>query len=111
MAAVDKLHRNRIPANLSPAHSPIVVRNFKVQALQGTGYRRLQTSVHEMEETARLKISAARKKARRRGKALSIASKFVVFEHVMVKVQARTGIGEAQWVLKEHEHAYYDAAI
>lgn len=110
IAGIDKHHRKRRPTNYCPAHSLTAIPNVQVQALKGNAYRRLQTLVHEIEETARLKISAATKKARRRGKTLPIASEFVFFEQVMAKVQARTGVGEAQWVLKEHEDAHYDAA-
>lgn len=82
---------------------------MKVKELKGNAYKRLQACVHEMEEAARLTIVAATKKARRRGKSPPSTSEFVFFEDVMAKVQARTGDGEAQWVLKEHEQAWYDS--
>jgi len=62
-----------------------------------------------MEDTARLQSSAARKKALRKGKAPPSNSDFVYFEDVMTKVQARTGDGEAQWVLRGYENAWLDA--
>ena len=65
--------------------------------------------MHEMEDTARLQSSAATKKARRKGKAPPRNSDFVYFEDVMTKVQARTGDGEAQWVLRGYENAWLDA--
>jgi len=81
----------------------------KVKALKGNAYKRLREFVHEMEDTARLQSSAATKKARRKGKAPPRNSDFVYFEDVMTKVQARTGDGEAQWVLRGYENAWLDA--
>ena len=63
-----------------------------------------------MEDTARLKNSAAKKKAHRKGVARPSDSGFVYFEQKMAKVQARTGDGGAQWVLRGHEKAWMDAA-
>lgn len=62
-----------------------------------------------MEDTARVKDEAARRKARRENTPPT-TSKFVYFEEKMTKVQARTGDGKAQWVLKEHGQAWTAAA-
>ena len=63
-----------------------------------------------MEDTARREFSAAIKEAHKKRRPPPSTSNFVYFDDVMVKVQPRTGDGEAQWVLKEHEQAWYDAA-
>lgn len=84
--------------------------HFKVKTLKGNAYKSLRTFVHEMEDTARLRNSAARKKAHRKSKVHPSKPDFVSFEDVMTKVQARTGDGEGQWVLLAHEQAWLDAA-
>lgn len=63
-----------------------------------------------MEDTARVKLSTATKKAHKERRAPPSTSEFVFFDEVMVKVQPRSGDGEAQWVLGEFEAAWYDAA-
>ena len=63
-----------------------------------------------MEDTARFKFCAAMKEAHKKRRPPPSTSNFVYFDEVMVKVQPRTGDGEAQWVLKEHEQAWHDAS-
>lgn len=63
-----------------------------------------------MEDTARLEISAATKKAHKERRPPPSTSEFVYFDQVMTKVQPRTGDGEAQWVLNDFEEAWHGAA-
>lgn len=63
-----------------------------------------------MEAKALSATSEGRKNAHKNGHAPPSAATFVYFEQVMAKVQARTGDGEAQWVLKGQEQAWLDAA-
>lgn len=62
-----------------------------------------------MEDTSRVEISAAAKKANKERRAPPSTSEFVYFDQVMVKVQPRNGDGEAQWVLSDFELAWHDA--
>lgn len=62
-----------------------------------------------MEDTSRLEISAATKKAHKERCAPPSTSEFVYFDQVMVKVQPRNGDGEAQWVLSDFELDWHDA--
>ena len=84
--------------------------SIQVHARRGKPYECLRTFVHEMEDTARVTMSDERKKAHKERRAPPSTSEFVYFEQVMSKVQPRAGDGEAQWVLKEHEQAWHDAA-
>ena len=70
----------------------------KVQALKGHAYEHLRSVVRDIEVTARLEMSAATTKARKRRRALPSTSEFVYFDRVMVNVQPPSGEGEAQWV-------------
>lgn len=62
-----------------------------------------------MEDTARYETSVETKKAHKNRRAPPSSFEFIYFEEVMAKVQARTGDGQAQWVLKEHEEAWRNA--
>ncbi|CAM9393730.1 unnamed protein product, partial [Laminaria digitata] len=81
-----------------------------VQALEGNAYECLRRFVHDMEDTARVEISAATKKAHKKRRAPPSTSEFVYFDQVMVKVQSRTGDGEALWVLSDFEEAWRETA-
>lgn len=77
--------------------------------MDGRAYEGLRKIVSDVEEAARCKTRAANKKdarARENHRAPASTSEFVYFKQVMVKGQARTGDGEAQWVLKEHKQAW-----
>ncbi|CAM9180685.1 unnamed protein product, partial [Laminaria digitata] len=80
------------------------------EALKGNAYECLRRFVHDMEDTARVEMSTATKKAHKERRAPPSTSAFVYFDQVMAKVQPRTGDGEAHWVLKEHEQAWRNAA-
>lgn len=62
-----------------------------------------------MEDTARLEISAATRKAHKYRRPPPSSSDFVYFDQVMVKVQPRSGDGEAQWVLDDKAEAWHNA--
>ena len=110
--AAGRHHAKKAPSNLSPPHSHPARRHpsSKVQPLQGNAYECLRRLVHDMQDTARMKISNATKKAHKERRAPPSTSEFVYFDQVMVKVQPRAGDGEAQWVLSDFEEAWRDAA-
>ncbi|CAM9686810.1 unnamed protein product [Ectocarpus fasciculatus] len=76
--------------------------------LEGGAYNFLREFIHGVEDTARLEIAKATKKAHKERRAPPNASDFVFFEQKMVQVQRRDGDAGVQWVLKEHESAWYD---
>ncbi|CAN0315441.1 unnamed protein product [Ectocarpus sp. 6 AP-2014] len=71
-------------------------------------YASLRVFIHGVEDTARHEIAKATKRAHRERRAPPSSSEFVFFEQKMVQVQRRDGDAAAQWVLKEHESAWYD---
>ena len=98
---------------LAPPREPAGLPSLQLQALDGRAYEGLRKIVNDLEQAARCKSRAANKKertARENHRATASAPEFVYFKQVMVKVQARTGDGEAQWVLKEHKQAWLDEA-
>ncbi|CAN0097652.1 unnamed protein product [Ectocarpus sp. 12 AP-2014] len=76
--------------------------------LEGGAYASLREFIHGVEDTARLEIAKATKKAHRERRAPPSSSEFVFFEQKMVQVQRRDGDAAVQWVLKEHESAWFD---
>ena len=70
--------------------------SFKVNVLKGAAYKSLKRFVLEVECTARLELTDATKKAKKKGGAPPKKS-FVFFEDVMEKVQTKTGY---HWQLK-----------
>ncbi|CAM9180095.1 unnamed protein product, partial [Ectocarpus fasciculatus] len=76
--------------------------------LEGGAYASLREFIHGVEDTARLEIAKATKKAHRERRAPPPASEFVFFDQKMVQVQRRDGDAAVQWVMKGHEAAWYD---
>ncbi|CAM9593028.1 unnamed protein product [Ectocarpus sp. 13 AM-2016] len=76
--------------------------------LEGGAYASLREFIHGVEDTVRLENAKATKKAHRERRAPPSSSEFVFFEQKMVQVQRRDGDAAVQWVLKEHESAWYD---
>ena len=64
--------------------------SFKVSVLEGAAYKNLKRFVLEVECTARLELTNARKKAKKKGEAPPKNS-FVFFKDVMEKVPTKTG--------------------
>lgn len=82
---------------------------MKITQLEGGAYASLREFVHGEEDTARLKILTATKKAHKERRAPPSSSAFVFFAREMSKVQSRHGVAAVQWVLKGQEDAWYDA--
>ncbi|CBJ29670.1 LRR-GTPase of the ROCO family, putative pseudogene [Ectocarpus siliculosus] len=76
--------------------------------LEGGVYSSLREFIHGVEDTARLEIAKATKKAHRERRAPPSSSEFVFFEQKMVQVQRRDGDAAVQWVLKGHESSWFD---
>ncbi|CAN0315933.1 unnamed protein product [Ectocarpus sp. 6 AP-2014] len=76
--------------------------------MKAAAYTSLREFIHGVEDTARLEIAKATKKANRERRAPPSSPEFVFFEQKMVQVQRRDGDAAVQWVLKEHESAWYD---
>ena len=82
---------------------------MKTAQLEGGVYTSLREFVHGVEDTARLEIFKARKKAHRERRAPPSSSEFVFFAQEMTQVQSRDGDAAVHWVLKEYEEAWYNA--
>lgn len=78
-----------------------------MQELKGHEYESLRKFIHELEIGKRMEINHKTRKAKKDRLPPPKTSEFVFFEEKMVKVQARGGDGEAQWVLERHEDAWY----
>ncbi|CAM9557099.1 unnamed protein product [Ectocarpus sp. 12 AP-2014] len=85
-----------------------VAADTQVAQLKEGAYTSLREFIHGVEDTACLEIVKQKKKAHRERRAPPTASEFVFFEEKMVQVQRRDGDAAIQWVLKEHESAWYD---
>ena len=77
--------------------------------MEGSVYASLREFVHGVEDTARLEIFKAKKKAHKERRAPPSSSEFVFFAQEMTQVQSRDGDAAVQWVLKGQEGAWYDA--
>lgn len=77
--------------------------------LEGGAYSSLREFVHGEEDTARLEIVKATKKAHRQRRAPPGSPEFIFFTQEMSQVQRRDGDAAAQWVLKGQEDAWYGA--
>ncbi|CAN0416414.1 unnamed protein product [Ectocarpus sp. 12 AP-2014] len=85
-----------------------VAADTQTTQLDGGAYASLREFIHGVEDAARLEIAKATEKAHKERRPPPSASEFVFFEQKMVQVQRRDGDAAVQWVLKEHESAWYD---
>ncbi|CAN0399729.1 unnamed protein product [Ectocarpus sp. 12 AP-2014] len=76
--------------------------------LEGAAYTSLREFIHGVEDSARLDLAKATKKAHRERRAPPSTSAFVFFKQNMVQVQRCDGDAAMQWVLKGHEAAWHD---
>lgn len=79
----------------------------KMGEVTGVVYNSLRRFVREMELRTRIEIRDKTKKAQKERLPPPSALEFVCFEDVMVRVQARRGNANAQWVLRDSECAWY----
>lgn len=79
----------------------------KVAQLGRDPYAALREFIHGVEDTARLGMVKARKKAHRERRAPPSSQEFVFFAQEMTQVRSLDGDADVQWVLKGQEDAWY----
>ncbi|CAM9987115.1 unnamed protein product [Ectocarpus sp. 6 AP-2014] len=79
-----------------------------IQELKGNDYESVREFIHGMEIRTRDEINSAWRKVHKVRRGDGSIPDFIFFEEKMVKVQARDGDGAVQWVLEDHEDAWYE---